>query len=156
MGDQPSWPVVMMTTLHLWFERRGVRIRRRGLVGLSVLLICGLGAALAAVLIVSPGATSASVRPAPSAKPSRQPDPAALRAEAVLRGQAAAWVAQQVSPAAIVSCDPAMCSALQADGVPSSQLLVLVLADADPLGSEVVVATSAVRSQFGARRLGGL
>jgi hypothetical protein len=151
MGDQPSWPVVMMTTLHLWFERRGVRIRRRGLVGLSVLLICGLGAALAAVLIVSPGATSASVRPAPSAKPSRQPDPAALRAEAVLRGQAAAWVAQQVSPAAIVSCDPAMCSALQADGVPSSQLLVLVLADADPLGSEVVVATSAVRSQFGAR-----
>jgi hypothetical protein len=44
-----------------------------------------------------------------------------------------------------------MCSALQAHGVPSSQLLVLLLADADPLGSDVVVATSAVRSQFGSR-----
>jgi hypothetical protein len=194
MGDQPSWPKVMMTTLRLWFERRGLKISRRGVAGLSALLIVGLAVALAVVLVVRPGATSASARSAPSAParsgpgqsapgqsgtgrsapaqsgsgqpapgpsgtgqaakqttPPPQQDAAALRAETALRGQAAAWIARQVDPAAIISCDPAMCSALQAHGVPSSQLLVLVLADADPLGSDVVVATSTVRSQFGTR-----
>jgi hypothetical protein len=154
MGEQPSWPSVMRTTLRLWFERRGLKIGRRGVVGLSVLLIAGLAVALAVVLVAGQGATSAAVRATPSVtpdKPAGQPDPAALRAEAVLRGQAAAWVEQQVSPAAVVSCDPAMCSALQARGVPGSQLLVLQLGATDPLGSDVVVATPAVRSQFGAR-----
>jgi hypothetical protein len=153
MGDQPSWPAVMMTTLRLWFERRGVKIGRRGLVGLSVLLIVGLAAALAVVLVVRSSPASAPVQAAPTAKRATQapPTPAELQEEALLRGQAAAWVEQEVSPDAIVSCDPAMCSALQAQGMPNSQLLVLVLTDADPLGSDVVVATSAVRSQFGAR-----
>ncbi len=85
-----------------------------------------------------------------------------------------------------MSCDPAMCAALQARGMPSGNLLVLRQGPAgqgaarqeaarqeaarqeaarqeaarqeaagqgapDPLGSDVVVATSAVRSQFGAR-----
>ena len=175
MREQPSWPTVVMTTLRLWLDRRGRRIGRRGAVSLIVLLIAGLVAALCVVLVVRPGPTSASVRTLPAAettppaetappgkastpvntatpaKPAQHPTPAELQAEAALRGQAAAWIARQVSPAAIVSCDPAMCSALQAHGVPSSQLLVLVLADADPLGSDVVVATSAIRSQFGSR-----
>jgi hypothetical protein len=154
MGENPSWPSVMWTTLCLWLGRRGLRIHRRGLVGLTVLLIIGLAAALGVVLSVSQGPMSASVRPKPSvtpAKPVQQPDPATLREETALRGQAAAWVAQQVSPAAVVSCDPAMCAVLQAHGVPSSQLLVLLLADADPLGSDVVVATPTVRDQFGSR-----
>ena len=151
-----------MTTLRLWFERRG----RKRLVGLFVLVILGLAAALAVALAIRPGPTSASVQSAPTASTTtqaqktpqaqqtpqpQQSDPAALRQEAALRGQAATWIAQQVSPAAVVSCDPAMCSALQAQGVPSGQLLPLVLADADPLGSDVVVATSAVRNQFGSR-----
>jgi hypothetical protein len=165
MVKQPSWPVVMMTTLRLSVERRGQRIRRRGLIGISAALIAGLAVALAVVLIVRPGPTSASVRSASASAQQRAQaaraqqhavalqaaQRAALQAQAVLRGQAAAWVTQQVSPAAVVSCDPAMCSALQAAGLPGSQLLVLALADADPLGSDVVVATSAVRSQFGAR-----
>jgi hypothetical protein len=151
MRENPSWPSVMRTTLRLWFERRGLRIHRRGAAGLAVLLIVGLAAALAVVLSDGPGATSASVRTKPPARPAPQPDQATLGEEAALRGEAAAWVAEQVSPAAVVSCDPAMCAVLQAHGVPSSQLLVLLLADADPLGSDVVVATPAVRSQFGTR-----
>jgi len=151
MSEQPSWPSVMRTTLHLWFKRRSLRIGRRGVVGLSVLLTAGLVAALCIVLVIRPGATSASVTPPGSTQAGQSPDQGPLQAEAALRGQAAAWIAAQVSPAAIVSCDPAMCAVLQAHGVPSSQLLVLVLADADPLGSDVVVATPAVRSQFGAR-----
>ncbi len=60
-------------------------------------------------------------------------------------------MASQVSGDAIVACDPAMCSALLAQGVTAGNLLVLRSAAADPLGSDVVMATAAVRSQFGAR-----
>ena len=70
---------------------------------------------------------------------------------AAVRTQAAAWVARQVSRDAIVACDPAMCSALLAQGITSGNLLELGPATPDPLGSDVVVATAAVRSQFGGR-----
>ena len=60
----------------------------------------------------------------------------------------------QVSRADIVACDPAMCTVLQAHGVPGGDLLVLRPGSADPLGSDVVVATPAVRNQFGARLAG--
>ena len=51
-----------------------------------------------------------------------------------IRHQAAAWVASQVGGDAIIACDPAMCSALLAQGVTAGNLLVLRLAAADPLG----------------------
>jgi hypothetical protein len=70
---------------------------------------------------------------------------------AAIRDQAAKWVARQVSKDAIVACDPAMCSALQTQGIGAGNLLVLGPATPDPLGSDVVMATAAVRSQFGAR-----
>jgi hypothetical protein len=63
-------------------------------------------------------------------------------------------VAGQASPDTIVACDPAMCAALQAHGVPAGRLLVLTPARADPLGSDLVVATAAVRGQFAARLAG--
>ena len=66
-------------------------------------------------------------------------------------GEAANWIAGQVAASAIVACDPAMCAALHADGLPATRLLVLGTATADPLGSDVVVATLAVRNQFGTR-----
>ena len=75
----------------------------------------------------------------------------ALGVAATARGQAASWVASQVAANAIVACDPAMCSALQGKGIPASRLLVLASGNADPLGSDVVMATAAVRSQFGSR-----
>jgi hypothetical protein len=74
-----------------------------------------------------------------------------LRAAAAVRTRAAAWMARQVSRDAIVACDPAMCSALLARGIPSGNLLKLGVSSPDPLGSDVVVATAAVRSQFGGR-----
>jgi hypothetical protein len=55
-------------------------------------------------------------------------------------------VAQQVNPADTVSCDPAMCRALQARGF--SNVLMLTATARNPLGSEIVVVTPAVRSQF--------
>jgi hypothetical protein len=70
---------------------------------------------------------------------------------AAVRGDAAAWVARQIGGDVIVACDPAMCSALQAHGITAENLLVLRSATSDPLGSDVVMATAAVRSQFGIR-----
>jgi hypothetical protein len=67
------------------------------------------------------------------------------------RTQAATWVGGQVSRSGIVACDPAMCAVLQSHGVPASNLLVLRPGSADPLGSDVVVATPAVQAQFGNR-----
>ena len=64
---------------------------------------------------------------------------------------AAAWVAQQVARSAIVACDPLMCSALEAQGVPAANLLVLRTGTTSPLGAQLVVVTPAVRSQFGSR-----
>jgi tetratricopeptide (TPR) repeat protein len=82
--------------------------------------------------------------------------PAATRpASAVMvRDRAASWIARQLSRGAIVSCDPAMCAVLQARGIPAGNLITLGPAAEDPLGSDVVVATAAVRSQFGARLSG--
>jgi Tetratricopeptide repeat len=73
-------------------------------------------------------------------------------AAAMVRLRTANWVKHRVSQTAIVACDPAMCSTLQAQGVPAGSLLTLGPGgSADPLGSNVVVATAAVRSLFGAR-----
>jgi hypothetical protein len=74
---------------------------------------------------------------------------AATRHEAVVRGQAAAWVAQQVSRGVAVSCDQAMCAALEARGLSSRDLLVLGPLSPDPRSSVVVVETGAVRALFG-------
>jgi hypothetical protein len=70
---------------------------------------------------------------------------------AAIRGQAAEWVAAQVSRDAIVACDPAMCPVLLAHGVPPGNLEELGPGAADPLGCDVALATGAVRSQFGGR-----
>jgi hypothetical protein len=75
----------------------------------------------------------------------------ALKIEAATRNLAAAWIFDQVSPAARVSCDPAMCLALKAHKIPQGRLLELGTGAADPLGSDVIVATAAVRSEFGRR-----
>jgi len=64
---------------------------------------------------------------------------------------AAAWVAQQVSRSAIVACDPEMCVALEARGMPAANLLVIQASTTSLLDAQVVVATSTVRGQFGGR-----
>jgi hypothetical protein len=84
-----------------------------------------------------------------------QPGAAAMAlAAAAARQRAAAWVAGQASPDAIVACDPAMCAVLEAHGVPAGRLLTLTPGRSDPLGSDLVVATAAVRDRFGARLAG--
>jgi hypothetical protein len=141
--SEPSWPSVIATTLRLWLERHpvfgGKRPRRRRVaVALALVVIVALGAGVTGVII----GRSARSSPVPTA---------AAGASTTTRGQAASWIAGQVAASAIVACDPAMCAVLHADGLPATRLLVLGTATADPLGSDVVVATLAVRNQFGTR-----
>ena len=70
-------------------------------------------------------------------------------ARAAVRAQAAVWVAEQVSPDATVSCDAVMCAALRAHGFPAGKLVMLGPASPDPVPSDVVVQTAAVRALFG-------
>ncbi len=77
-----------------------------------------------------------------------------LTGAVTVRDQAASWVAREVSAAAIVACDPAMCDALARHGIASGNLLVLSPGAGDPLGSAVVVETAAVRGMFGPRLAG--
>jgi hypothetical protein len=69
--------------------------------------------------------------------------------EAVVRGDVAAWVAEQVSPGSTVSCDQVMCAVLAARGFPRRDLLVIGPVSPDPRHSAVVVETAAVRALFG-------
>ena len=120
-------------------------------------LVAVVFAAGAATVVLSRPERARHAAPAPSVGAPGAGAPtgaAALASAAAARQRAAAWVASQANPDAIVACDPAMCAALQARGVPAGRLLVLTPARSDPLGSDLVVATAAVRSQFGARLAG--
>jgi len=65
--------------------------------------------------------------------------------ETAIREQAAAWVAGQVSRTATVACDPLMCRALEARGIPAASLLELRPGAANPLPASVIVDTPQVR-----------
>lgn len=113
-------------------------------------------AAVALTLAVISAVQIAAVfsRTGPGARPpsgTAVSSPTAGSAEAVRR-ETATWVERQVARSAIVACDPAMCSVLQAAGTPAGNLIALGPGgSSDPLGSSVVIATAAVRSLLGAR-----
>jgi hypothetical protein len=150
-AGEPSWASVLATTIRLWLERRVRREHARtpqerrpasralGLIPYVVVVILAGALAVALVQHTRTGAKNAG---------SGRADPASAT---IARGDAAGWIVGQVSPGAIVACDPVMCSALQARGFPAGSLLALGPSAGDPLGSAVVVATAAVRDQFGRR-----
>jgi hypothetical protein len=74
---------------------------------------------------------------------------AATSSPSGVSSEAAGWVAAQVSRSVVVSCDPVMCHALKAHGIPARDLDVLGPGTAGPLRSQVIVATAAVRREFG-------
>jgi len=152
---EPSWPSVIATTLRLWFARhplfggKSPRGRRTAVV-IALVAIVAIGAGVTGV-IIGRTAGSSSSSSASRGSGSGSAAGAAVDASAATRGEAASWLAGQVAASAIIACDPAMCAALHADGLPATRLLVLGTATVDPLGSDVVVATLAVRNEFGTR-----
>jgi hypothetical protein len=132
-------------------HRAANRLRPR----LRPFVLAGAGLAVTALLAVAANGvrvTSSGPESPESPSPAVGGAPARNSGLAVTaRDQAAAWIASQVGGDMIVACDPAMCSVLLAHGVLAANQWVLRSATADPLGSDVIVATPAVRSQFGTR-----
>jgi len=149
--SEPSWLTVAATTARLWLERhhivsqRPVGRRRWLLVVLSALAAMALGAGVTLAF------TGTNQQASPGARPGDPVHRTALQLAADNRLAAAKWVAAQVSTSEIVSCDPEMCGEVQQQRFPAGQLMVLSPTAPDPLGSEVVIATPAIQSQFGAR-----
>jgi hypothetical protein len=116
-----------------------------GVVALAVVLI----AAGALALALTRSARHDTVRNAGDSKAAAARAAAAGRLAANV-ASAATWVVGQVSPTVEVSCDPAMCQALAQRGFPVQRLDELGQMRANPFASTIVVATPALRRQFGA------
>jgi hypothetical protein len=114
----------------------------------SALVVIAAGS-LAAAVITSHAAKAPGPDDAASAALNSRELAALNRQELKARDLAAAWVVQQVSHTAVVSCDPKMCAALASARFPRRNLRVLGSDSPYPLTSAVVVETAAVRALFG-------
>jgi hypothetical protein len=61
------------------------------------------------------------------------------------------WVTAQVDHKTSVACDAVMCSDLARNGFPPGNLNVLAAAAPDPYGSQLLIASTDVRSQFASK-----
>jgi hypothetical protein len=68
-----------------------------------------------------------------------------------VRNEVAVWVHDQVGGSVDIACDAVMCADLQQHGVPAGNLNVLGQNAPDPYGSQLVIATADIRSQFGTK-----
>jgi hypothetical protein len=137
---------------------RPVRPRARGLLesGWMTRIVIPATAAAAVVAVVAVVALVATVFQPRGASPRQMTasDTNAgqqLRAMAANRTRAINWIMHQVSRSAVVACDPQVCADLTSKGFPSANLLTLGPQSNDPLGSTLVVATLAIRMQYGNR-----
>jgi hypothetical protein len=111
---------------------------------------------LAAVLLVAAAGVLAFNLPRHGARSeqlagSHGPVTTGVAAETAARQKAVTWILQQVSRAAVVSCDTQLCGDLVSAGFPSANVLTLGPGSNDPLGSALVVATGPIRAHFGSR-----
>jgi serine/threonine protein kinase len=119
-----------------------VRRRWRVTALLAAILLIG-GAGGLALILSRPGPSPGQSGSGPAASSQE------LAAGAAARAQAVTWILQQVSRAAVVSCDAQVCADLVQRGFTNVERLGPE--STDPLGSTLVVATAAVRALFGGR-----
>ncbi|HWG11671.1 MAG TPA: hypothetical protein VG268_00215, partial [Streptosporangiaceae bacterium] len=171
-APEPSWGKVLATTISLWASRRFGRLtgrsRRRGTVAVygateapsprrggirwPLVVFVLILIILALVGLQLSGALSSNQPSRPAAKSGGATgNSGSLSGAEAARNHAAGWIAQQVTSSDVIACDPLMCSILQSDGVAASRLTSMQPTTPDPLGTDVVVATAAIRSQFGSR-----
>ncbi len=156
---EPSWGTVVATTIRLWAKRRLEKPWLRALLVLVLAVMVFVAGAV--ITTVTRGSTTSAQGNTTSSQGNTTSSSAtgqgtvtsdgALAAVASARKQAAAWVAQQVNPDEVIGCDPMMCAALEAAHVQANRLLVLGPSQPDPLGSEILLDTATLRSQFGTR-----
>jgi len=104
------------------------------------------------VVLTAAGTTLALLRArAPQTKPVSPNTQAGLSYAAGVRASTARWVAREITRGAIIACDAVMCGDLYRAGVPSASLSEIKSSAPDPFGTDVIVATPALRSVFGSR-----
>jgi len=148
--SEPSWRAVTGTTVRLWLERHHVVSQRPAGPGRRVVVVLSALAAMALGAGITLAFTGTNEQASPGARLSDPAQRTLLQQATDNRLAAAEWVATQVSASEIVSCDLEMCGEVQQQHFPG-QLMVLSPTAPDPLGSEVVIATPAIQSQFGVR-----
>ena len=115
----------------------------------------GQAAAVLAAIVLFAGAGGLALllhgAPSPRSSGSHAGTSRELAAEAAARKQAITWIVRQVNRAEVVSCDSQMCADLASKGFPTGSLLMLGSGSADPVASNLVVATAVVRAQYGRR-----
>ena len=74
-----------------------------------------------------------------------------IAGETAIRGQAVSWITAQVDHNTSVACDAVMCSDLARHGFPPGNLSVLAATAPDPYGSQLLIASTDLRSQFASR-----
>jgi len=142
---------VLANTARLWAQRQA---GRPGVSGRQRRRVATLIAAVVTVVVAAGLALVASgygQHNAAGSQPPADSGAAAVTSAVAVRSQTAEWVAHQVNRNATIACDPVMCAALHARGFPAANLVPMLPTKPDPLGAEIVVATAAVRSQFGTR-----
>ncbi len=153
----PSWGTVLATTIRLWWQRHGrpgpASSRWRVIAVVLLVAVVLAWAALSLALTRGNGRTGSSASNGGNGSDtSRQAGgTTALKTAAAARTAAARWLVQQAASDAIVSCDPQMCAAAQQAGLPAGRLQVLGTGASGPLSSDLLVATAAVRQEFGTR-----
>jgi hypothetical protein len=133
---QPSWGRVLATTVRLSAVRRwrpAAAVLAMALTVVAALWLSGVltGSAAPAARSALAGRTGAGGASGPGP------------ADATW-SRAAAWIAAQVSTGAVIACYPAMCTALQAQGVTPGQLMPLRSASASPVGADVLVTSASL------------
>jgi serine/threonine protein kinase len=118
------------------------RRRRRVAAALLASALLTVGAGGLIILLSQHG-------PPPTRSAGRHAVVGELKAEDVARKQAINWIVQQVSRSAFVSCDANVCNDLAGRGF--LNVIPLGPESNDPLGSTLLVATAAIRAQFGPR-----
>ena len=155
---EPSWGRVLATTLRLWLPRQ-VTVRRGRTTGVVAAAAVVTVAALALSGVFSgtaapaartraastPGPARATAHPSAAHPSAAQP---AIAQPSPVQAAAAAWIASQLSSDAIIGCDPAMCTALQARGVTAARLMPLKPGAPDPHGATVVVTSDPAATRY--------
>jgi hypothetical protein len=132
-----------------WFRRRPGH--RRQLTArrwrLSAALVLALALITVSVLqftgVLTGTASPAARASSPGSSPAGSAGQAGIHGTssqaAAAQAEAAAWIAGQVSDDAIVACYPAMCGAVQAQGVAAGRLLILRPGAASSFSADVIV-----------------
>jgi hypothetical protein len=154
--DAPSWASVIGTTLRLWVRRRLLhvpdtgRIRATRWATAAIAVVVVVAAAIAAVIVLAAPQAAQHKSAAPRLTPAQVRARAAAARQAAANAQVAArWIAAEVSPQAVIGCDPATCSAILASGYVSAGQVVLQRGVRLPTAAgALIVDTPALRAQY--------